>query len=357
MNPLPRFLGMALFVVLTALAALVAAPLWHQSVPSATISASPLPVMSRDAAPLPPPTSPKTVHLAQFSQRSVFALALLAVTLAGALVFSLALKPATASATEPPFSATRHEFGTLAKLAESSAAQGVELNRERDVRRRAEEDADLKQELLAQSVDEKIRLGRDLHDGIIQSLYAVGLTLETMRPLLKSDPTKAERRLDEIRANLNTAIRDVRGYITGLAPENLRRASFSRSVTALFEHLRAGRTAKFEINVDDDATSLLTVEQNVEALQIAREAISNALRHGNATHVTIRLHKGDGEVGLLIQDNGLGFDPATTRDGGHGLGNMRARAESLGASLRISSRPGQGVRVIATFPTRESTTA
>ena len=286
-------------------------------------------------------------------QRAVFGVALVGLGLAAALLFLLALRPRLAADTPPPFAAARQEMDTLARLAESSVTQGAELSRERDVRRRAEEDARLKQDLLAQSVEEKIKLGRDLHDGIIQSLYAAGLSLETIRALLKTDPAQAERRLDEIRAALNTAIRDVRAYIGGLTPENLRQTSFSRAVVALFEQLRAGRNAELDINIDEAAAASLSVEQNVEALQIAREAISNALRHGEATHITLRMHSGDGEVGLLIQDNGRGFDAQHGREGGHGLANMRARAARLGASLRVTSQPGEGARVIATFRTRE----
>lgn len=348
MNPLPRLLATALFVVLAALVALLVAPMWQRSTgalpePYPTVATS-----SRSTAGAE--THARTARVAALSQQATLLLALAGSLLAVALLFSLSLQAHARTDTTGPYAAARQEIGTLAKLAENSAVQGAELSRERDVRRRAEEDAQLKQQLLAQSVDEKIRLGRDLHDGIIQSLYAVGLTLETIRPLLKSDAAQAERRLDDVRASLNTAIRDVRAYIAGLAPENLRRASFSRGVGTLFEQLRAGRDAKFEINIDEEAATQLTVEQNIEALQIAREAISNALRHGEATHISLRMHRGDGVVSLLVQDNGRGFDPTVGRDGGHGLGNMRARAERLGATLRITSEPGHGTRVLATFP-------
>ena len=282
--------------------------------------------------------------------RLTFACALFGTLLAAALVFSLSFRGARHTGSASPFVAARNEIGTLAKLAESSVAQGAELTRERDVRRRDEEDAQLRQHLLAQSVDEKIRLGRDLHDGIIQSLYAVGLTLESLRALMKSDPAAGERRLEETRAALNSAIRDVRTYITGLAPENLRRATFAQSLHSLLGDLRAGRAVQFEIKVDDEATALLSPEQTVEALQIAREAVSNALRHGGASVVTVRVHKGDREVGLLVQDNGEGFDAATGRDGGHGLGNMQARAERMGGHLRLTSQPHEGTRVVLTVP-------
>lgn len=357
MNPLPRFLGLALFLVLALLAALLAAPLWQ---PAATqITAAPTGISAPVVAGAGPTggsaNAPRTARVARYSQRVTLTLALVGMVLAAALLFFLAARPRPAETT-PPVAAARHEMDTLAKLAESSNAQGAELTRERDVRRRAEEDAELKQQLLAASVEEKIRLGRDLHDGIIQSLYAVGLTLETIRPLLKTDPGQAEQRLDEIRASLNSTIRDVRAYITGLAPENLHRATFERSVQSLFDQLRAARTATLEIDVDDEAAGQLSAEQQIEALQISREAISNALRHGAASVITLRMHKGDGEVSLLIQDNGRGF-AAAERPGGYGLGNMRARAEKLGASLRITSRPGEGARVVATFPTLQSSAA
>src|SRR5204862_3939142 len=114
-------------------------------------------------------------------------------------------------------------------------------------------------------------------------------------------------------------------------PENLRRAGFAHAVSALAGELRAGRDAQFDITIDHDAAALLTPEQSIEALQIAREAVSNALRHGHATVVTLRMHKSERELCLLVQDNGAGFDAARSADGGHGLGNMRARAERLGA--------------------------
>lgn len=346
MNPLSRILGTTLFVVLAVLAALLAVPVWRQVHPvPGTIATGGSTVEQK--------SPPRAAKLATFSQRTTLTLAVIGVALTTALLFSLALQPRPD--TRAPFPAARHEMGTLAKLAETSVAQGEELSRERDVRRRAEEDAQLKQQLLADSVEEKIRLGRDLHDGIIQSLYAVGLTVESMRPLLHTNPEQAATRLEEIRNSLNTTIKDVRSYITGLAPENLRRASFSRMVATLFEQLRAGREVSLEVNVDESAAAILSTEQNLEALQIAREAISNALRHGAASQITLRMHEGDGEVCLLIHDNGRGFDATRSGTGGYGLGNMKARAERSGASLRVSSQPGQGVRVIATFPSQRTT--
>lgn len=111
---------------------------------------------------------------------------------------------------------------------------------------------------------------------------------------------------------------------------------FADAVRLFLDELRAGREVTLELVVDEDAAAALTSEQTNEALQVIHEAISNALRHGEATELTVRLHRGDHEVGLLIKDNGHGFDPAIGRDGGHGLANMRARASGTGLYIRGS---------------------
>ncbi len=349
MNPLPRFLGLALFVLLAALTALLTVPVWRSAFTDAPTSGRGTPPAS------PPPAA--AVRATALSQRLALGLALVGSVVAAILVISLARRSTRTGETTTLFSSARHEIDALAKLAESSVAQGAELTRERDVRRRAEEDTELKERLLAQSVAGQVRLGHDLHDGIIQSLYAVGLTLESVRALALSDPPEADRRLEQTRAALNSTIRDVRSYISGLAPDNLRRGGFALALDELLAELGAGRNTRFDVKVDDVATALLTPEQAVDALQISREAVSNALRHGGASLVTVRVHQGDHEICLLVQDNGTGFDPTTRRDGGHGVGNIHARAERLGATVRFTSQPGDGTRVIVTLPLQPTPTA
>jgi signal transduction histidine kinase len=342
MHQLPRLLATCLFVVLAALAALLIAPAWQSARGDSPAAHASSTAATGSLAPV--------ARAASLAPRLALALALVGSGLAVALVITLPRAWASPSPSRSPFAAARSEVGTLSKLAESSVAQGAELNRERDVRRRAEEDVQLKQRLLTQALEEKIRLGQDLHDGIIQSLYAVGLTLESVRSLLPENAIEADQRLEQCRNALNAAIRDARSYLTGLAPENLRHAGFARALDTLLDEMRAGREAQFEIRVDEDAAALLTPAQTLEALQILREAVSNALRHGRASLITVRVHKGDHEVCLLVQDNGTGFDAASRRDGGHGLGNMHARAANIGATMSVTSRPGEGARVLANLP-------
>jgi signal transduction histidine kinase len=338
MNPLPRLLGLSLLVVLAALAAVLAGPAFtsaskaERTIESGTVRSS-----AADA-------------LTALPQRVAFPLALIAVALATSLLVSLALRPPSNGEMKAPLELARTEIGALARLAESSVAQGQALAVERDSRQRAEENALLNQQLLNRSLEEQIRLGRDLHDGIIQSLYAAGLVIESARTLAKTDPAEADRRLAQLLQTLNQTIRDVRTYIVGLAPETLRQSTFGQALDALITELGAGREVHFDLKIDDAASTLLSPEQSSEALHVAREAISNSLRHGKATRVTVRLHPGEGEVCLLIQDNGIGFDSAHRTRSGHGLRNMKARAEGLGATVRVESRPTEGTRVILTFP-------
>lgn len=296
--------------------------------------------------------SPMTRLLSAYQRVTVgllfFGFALLAVGAAFAALTWRSGRPALDPAA--PAGLVRAEIGSLTHLAETSVAQSAALTRERDVRRLAEEDAILKQRLLNQSLEGKVRLGHDLHDGIIQSLYASGLTIESARTLIQTNPGEADRRLAQCIKNLNATIRDVRAYITGLAPENLRQASFAQAVESLIHEFRGGRDVVFELKVDDDATETLTPEQSTEALQIIREAVSNSLRHGHASAITVRLHQADREFCLLIQDNGAGFDAARHDRRGHGLGNMRARAQRIGGAVRVESQPAAGTRVVVTLP-------
>lgn len=341
MNPLPRFLAFGLLVVLAALSAILAGPALRTASPHPST-----PALSAEAG-APPARANRMVAI---SLRIAFPVALTGFVIAAALVTSLAVRSGRSANADDAAPQAPAGMDVLARLAETSVAQGEQLERERGGRQRAEADALLNQQLLNRSLEEKIRLGRDLHDGIIQSLYAAGLTIESARALAKTDAVAADRRLAECRENLNQAIRDVRTYIAGLAPANLRQSGFTQAIHALVEELGADRDVQFELRIDDEATARLSPAQSAEALHIARESVSNGLRHGGATQVTIRLHGAGGEACLLIQDNGQGFEAAQRRIGGHGLSNMQARARELGGNVRVESTPGSGTRVLLTLP-------
>ena len=255
----------------------------------------------------------------------------------------------------PPVSAdhinrSRHAMKQVEHFAKTTVAQEAALSLERAERQRSEENLHLQQLLLNQALAEKIHLGRDLHDGVIQSLYATGLTLESARQKQTTDPVAADALFDRGIQLLNQSIRELRSYIQ--PPTEASANSdlvFSKALDVLLANLKGEREVTFLIHIDERAEAQLDPTQLTETLQIVRESVSNALRHGAATQLQIRLHEEGTQLALLVQDNGTGFNTATLSTGGHGLANLRARATALGADFKLDSHPGRGTRVALTF--------
>ena len=274
--------------------------------------------------------------------------------LAAVCLTVLAIVPSGAAAPAPAVDPTvaRTEMRGLEALARATTAQRVELDHEREARHRSEQDLHLQQVLANHALQDKVRLGRDLHDGLIQTLYATGLVLETAAQQLATSPadvTEAARLLDRAKTTLNAAIREARGTIGGLTPDALEEQSFPVAVAAILEHLDGGRLRERRVRLDPALPSFDGAART-ELLQIIRESASNALRHGGATELDLAFApQPDGRLRLAIRDNGLGFDPAVVTRG-HGLDNLAARARALGASLSIDSAPGRGAAVTLLIP-------
>ena len=113
-------------------------------------------------------------------------------------------------------------------------------------------------------------------------------------------------------------------------------------------------SARIVHRTDPQAARRLTVGQEVHALQIVRECISNALRHGGARRILITLARDGRQARLAIRDDGRGFDPTQVGNLGSGLGNLATRAREMHGTLQLDSRPGQGVAVTVTFPLVDS---
>lgn len=199
-------------------------------------------------------------------------------------------------------------------------------------------------------MDERERIGRDLHDGIIQSLYAVGLSLEDVPELMVDDPAEAAARVDRAIESLNLTIRDIRNFIFGLQPELVEPGDLAASIAALADEFRLNTLIDVELDLEA-APPDIPAEARIQLLQIAREALSNIARHAKATRASVGVAV-DGDVfRLVVADNGRGFDPNLPRDAGHqGLRNMADRVAELGGELAIESRPGAGTRIIARLP-------
>lgn len=199
--------------------------------------------------------------------------------------------------------------------------------------------------------EERDRIGRDLHDGIIQSLYAVGLSLEDVPELMTEAPDEASGRIDAAIESINLSIRDIRNFIYGLRPEALDGSQVVAGLAAMAEELRHGGLTDVLVDLDPAADPGLSPEAGAELLHLVREALSNAVRHARARRIGIDLRAtADGSI-LEISDDGNGFDPTGTPAAGHhGLANMRARAAALGGRLDITSTAGEGSRITVSLP-------
>jgi signal transduction histidine kinase len=206
-------------------------------------------------------------------------------------------------------------------------------------------------------VDERLRISQDLHDGIIQSIYAVGLSLEDVPDLMAEDPAEATERVDRAIDRLNVTIGDIRAFITGLeAPTDTTLRAALEAVV-----LEIARDPRLAVEVDlapaDAIDGRLSGGATHALLQIAREALSNTVRHSQATRarVSFALHGDLAE--LEVADDGRGFDISQRRDPGHfGIANLRDRAAAAGGTIEIASEAGKGTRIIVRLPLLEPET-
>jgi signal transduction histidine kinase len=202
-------------------------------------------------------------------------------------------------------------------------------------------------------VEERERIARDLHDGIIQAIYGVALSLEDVPSLMETDPQEAEVRVDRAIDSLNLAIREIRNFILGLRSELLYGADVVAGLATLAEEFAASGAADVELDlaVDSEVTAQLPITHRVQLLQMSREALSNAARHARATRIRLAMRDTEGILELSVEDDGVGFDADEEPPAGHlGLANLRQRAAALGGIMSIASAPGNGTRLSIRIP-------
>lgn len=205
---------------------------------------------------------------------------------------------------------------------------------------------------LRQALDERERLSRDLHDGITQSLYAIGLGLEESQRVLLEDGQAAKEIIAQAIRGLNEVIREVRKHIVWSGPQVLTPQQLRADLRALNEAVKGANRLRFRLDLDADAVARLSVDAAHNVLNIVREAMSNSLRHskGHSGLVSLCTH-GHG-VRLVIEDDGFGFDPKRVARHGMGLKNIAVRVAELGATLEIDTSPGRGTTITIDLPTR-----
>jgi signal transduction histidine kinase len=201
-------------------------------------------------------------------------------------------------------------------------------------------------------VDERDRISKDLHDGIIQNMYAVSLSLEDVPELMDDDRAEATARVERAIDSIHLSIQDIRNFIFGLRSELLEGASLVGGLAALVEEYRHNTMIDLELSVPDDLEEP-PGEVAGQLLAIVSESLANVLRHSRASRASVELVAPgeDATWELTIADNGIGFDPAGIAPFGHrGLANTRDRALLLGGTVTIDSQPGAGTRVVVRVP-------
>ena len=200
-------------------------------------------------------------------------------------------------------------------------------------------------------VEERERIGRDLHDGIIQRLYGVSLSLEDVGDLAREDPDEVSRRMDRAIDSLQVTISDIRHFILGLRPGLLGLTGLAVGLESLAEEVRFASVVAVETDLDTTLADELDDEQAGQLMGIAREALSNVTRHSAATVAHLKLGADDTWALLTVEDDGVGFDPMGSFGPDHqGLTNMRERAAKLGGTLIVEPLAAGGTRIVARIP-------
>ena len=194
--------------------------------------------------------------------------------------------------------------------------------------------------------DERERIGRELHDGVIQSLFSVGMGLQATAS--RSRDPEVESRVEAAVGEIDRAIRDLRNYIFGLRPGILADRQLEQALEDLareFEE-KSGVTTVTDI---DGAVAAELAPRAADLVQLTREALSNVGKHAQATTCRVSLHR-DGEDAILeIDDDGRGFDPAAPQTG-LGLHNLKDRGIAIGGRIAVKSKAGEGTTIQIAIP-------
>lgn len=200
---------------------------------------------------------------------------------------------------------------------------------------------------------ERERLLRDLHDGILQTIYAIGLGLEEVELQIEGEQADAGGKIAQEIDRLNRVIRDLRKHITGGKPQALTTEQLRAELKSLTGINNRSRGIGFRVDVEPIAASRLTPSAAYDVVNIAREALSNCIRHSRASKGAVTLRLVNSHVRLIVEDDGVGFDPEAVSHNGNGLQNIRSRASRIGGRLEIDSESGRGTRVMINIPAKD----
>lgn len=198
-------------------------------------------------------------------------------------------------------------------------------------------------------LEERQRIGMDLHDGAMQSLYGLGLLLEDAAQRTATEPEAARTVIERSVELLNGTIAELRRYVIGLRPIRGVERPLSEALPGLAKQMGRDALLEVSVEVDPEAERDLDREQREATFYIAADALTNIARHARAHSVRIRFGLDEGRAVLEVKDDGVGFEPGQGASG-FGLRNMRERAFVAGGRLHIASAPGRGTLVRLELP-------
>ncbi|MEW6085807.1 MAG: GAF domain-containing protein [Chloroflexota bacterium] len=200
-------------------------------------------------------------------------------------------------------------------------------------------------------LEERNRIGMDLHDGVIQSIYGLGLSLENVLLLLNEDSIEARRRIQGAIDGLNQVINDLRSYILDLKPRQMGDDGLIGGVKRLISEFKANTFAEVSLVSPGKWLKDLPESHSLVLFHICQEALANAAKHAKAKNVQIALWKTKDRALMEIHDDGVGFDMERVNASiGHGLANMQTRVQTVGGDVEISSRVNEGTTILAWVP-------
>ncbi len=205
-------------------------------------------------------------------------------------------------------------------------------------------------------MEERQRLARDLHDSVSQQLFALSMTASAAIKLFKKKPEKSLEQLLYLEEIANRAQTEMRALLLHLRPVQLEDKGLRHALDQLLQELQEKHPIRYIWELDEPGDVSKGVEEQL--FRIAQEAISNTLRHSNASQVEVKLKRLSQALLLVIQDNGIGIkEEKKNKKSSYGLSMMRERAEEMGGTLQIISVKDRGTRLEVRVPYLQSISA
>jgi signal transduction histidine kinase len=203
------------------------------------------------------------------------------------------------------------------------------------------------------TADERERIGRELHDGVIQAIYGAGLALDDALHTMQRDSPAGRDKVRGVMAALDRTIGEIRTFIMGLEARE-QPGPLAQRLTELVEEYRGGGTP-LELHIEGRPPRPIDTDTARHLAQVAREALANAIQHSQAAHIAVSLTFADDSLELSVVDDGRGFTydptaPPPTGQRGRGLHNLTLRVRQLGGRLEIDTQPGRGTAIRALVP-------